>query len=1072
MIKQLQDQNAKWHLKIWVILIYLATPLFSNAHFQNNIEINGTVLDETGNPLGGATVTVKNTATTTTTNETGNFSIKVPENGAVLVISFVGYENYEVAADQSPLNIIMTRTGHTSDEVVIIGYGTQKKSNLTGSVSSVNVGKLNDIPVSNLSNALAGRAPGVNVTNTSGLAGASSRIRIRGSFRDPLYVIDGIIKEKSDFDALDPNEIDQMSMLKDAATASIYGSRAGNGVIVITTKKGSAQKPSFNFQTSYTVAEPTKKLLANLTTAKDELIYQNRVEEFLGRPAPNGPTEFAYFEDKHYNVNDWIWRKPTTQKYMLSVSGGSEKIQYYTLLGYTGEKGSYVNLDYGKFNIRSNVTAKLTNAITLNVNIGASQQNHDRFFWPFSPDDDYNVADLYRVTFNWPKLYPFYTDELGNPANTITPYPVQTPMGSWQAWNVIDQVTGDRYINTRKRQANTIATLDFNLNKITEGLGAKLVANYEANDYMRKWYMTFQNNYVFNQADPDNNRFIPGPPDPNKINVFTFSNNAPFLRYNVENGWKYQLNAYLTYNRRFGNHHIDATGIFEQAQNRLYNVSAQRNSPITSIDQMYAYSNAVENREANGYERVGARHSWIGRASYNYSDKYIAEFSFRYDGNPLFSPEKRWGFFPSISLAWRVSQESFFDNVSWLSDLKVRASYGSTGNDIDVNSNNIPAFSYLNRFQNAGGYIFGDQLYNTITPGATPNPFITWATIRNFNVGIDFATLQSRLSGKLDFFVNKMENILGSRTVTIPDSYGQVLAPENYAARSFRGGEIELAWRDVIGTNITYGVYANMGYAKDRWDILDEGPQFQPGGVQHWQTQVGYSSNRLIGLKALGIIRTQEQLDKLIADGFTQYGRKPYLGAILYEDIRGDNYADGADGKIDNNDYQVLSNNGNPRINYGLGFNVGWKGFTIDAHFQGVGAYDRLISNLDGLGMRQHGGNFRVYYPIWANDVWTPETPDAKYPRPVGSNWQESGTGPSSFWLRNGAYLRLRNLNIGYNLPGLWMQKLSLQGAQIFLNGTNLFTVSKMNEFHDPEQDNYDSYPVMKTFTIGLNLRF
>ena len=263
-----------------------------------------------------------------------------------------------------------------------------------------------------------------------------------------------------------------------------------------------------------------------------------------------------------------------------------------------------------------------------------------------------------------------------------------------------------------------------------------------------------------------------------------------------------------------------------------------------------------------------------------------------------------------------------------------------------------------------------------------------------------------------------------------------------------------------------------MGYAKDQWDKIDEDPIFGEGGLRESESRIGQPLNRIFGLKSLGIVRTQEQLDDLLAQGLTQFGRDPYLGGLYFEDIRGDGYSPGPDGKIDGNDFQLLSTKAAPRINYGFGINLRYGNFTLDSHFQGVSAYDRIISNQEGPGMRQYGGSVRPYYPIWAGDVWTPENPDAKYPRVVGSSWYESGTGATSFWIYNGAYLRLKNLNLGYNLPTQVLNTIGVSSAKIFFNATNLFSISEVNEFHDPEQANYDSYPVMKTFALGMNFNF
>ncbi len=1045
---------------------------------QQLVTVTGKVTDPQNLPLPGVTVFLKGSSQGTVTDVDGVYSLTNVPGDATLLFSFVGMKSKEVAVSgQTQINVVLEEETIGIDEVVAVGYGTQKKVNMTGAITAVKMEELSNISTTNVSNTLAGRAPGVNITGNSGLMGATSDIRIRGGFGEPLFVIDGIVRDKEAFDALEVNEIDQLSFLKDAATASIYGSQAGNGVVLVVTKSGEKQKPMFNYQGSYTFMTPTQELFSDKTTAIDELIYQNRVAEFQGLEAPNGDKEFAYFKDKNYNVNDYIWQTPWNQKHSMSVSGGNDRVTYYALGSYIGEEGSYKNLENDKFNLRSNVTALITDKIKMNLNVSANLQNQKRFYWPFSDDDEQTIGDLYRCTFNWPKTYPFYLYEDGTPANEVTDFPVQTPMGSWQAWNVIDQVIGDRYIKTRKREVNAILSFDIDLGDFIPGLSTKVVGNYISNDYMRKKYLTYQHNYVWAAANPDDNRFIPAPPDPNAMNTFTFSQNQEFLSYNVKTLWSEQFNWFLNYNNSFGKHDIAATVVWEQASNGGEIVEAKGEDPLTNYDQMFVYSTDAERRWGDAYEVTDGRLSWIGRFNYTYNQKYIAEFSFRYDGNTLFPDGKRWGFFPSVSAGWRISEESFMDDFSgWLDNLKIRASYGTTGNDLDVNNNEITPFSYMHVYQSGSSYIWGDNLNLGITPGATPNPFLTWATSTTYNGGIDFTVLNNKLSGSIEAFYKKEEDILGSRLVTIPDTYGQDLAPENYAARSWRGFEFNAIWRNkAFGGKVDYSVYGNIGFSKDQWDVIDQSALYSPGGNLEEFSKIGKPLNRLTGYKTIGIIRTQEQLDELLGAGFTQFGRDPYLGGLYFEDVRGDGYSPGPDGKIDSNDIQVLSDNGAPRINYGFGGSVTWKGITVDMHFQGVGMYDRMISNLGGQdygGIRQYGGTVRPYYPIWADDVWTPENPDAKYPRVVGNSWYESGTGNQSFWIKNGSYLRLKNLNIGYQIPQNWISGFKISSAQVFFNGTNLFVLSAMTEFHDPEQDCYDSYPLMKSFTFGLDIKF
>ena len=1043
---------------------------------QQKKKISGVIVDDTGLPVIGANIVLKGGAGVgTITNIDGEFTLEEIPDGATLLISYIGYLDQEilVTKDKNTYQITLHEDTQKLDEVVVVGYGVQKKVNMTGSISNVKSEDLSVIPNTNLSNSLAGRAPGATITGNSGLMGASSEIRMRGGFGDPLFVIDGVIRDKEAFDNLEPYEIDQMSFLKDAASASIYGSAAGNGVVLVTTKGGvKNQKPVFNYQGSYAFSKPTQELFADRWTAIDDLDYQNAVARFQGTKEPNGEAEYAYFRDNNinYNVNDYIWQNPWNTKHSLSVTGGSEKVQYYVMGSFLAEEGSYVSLENKKFSLRSNLTVELSKYIKMNVNLDANQSNDKRFYWPFSDDDDQAVYDLYRCTFNAMKTTPFYSNLDGTPSATITDYPIYQDYGSWQGWNPVDQVVGNRYLKTRRRNMNGIVSFDFNLDFITKGLSTKIMGSYIGHDYNRKRFMTFQKNYKFQQADPEGNRFLPAPLNLNEFNTFNFSQNYENLDYRAKQLWTEQFNWFVNYANTFGKHDVNAMVVFEQASNGGEWIQAKGEQPLSNLDQMFNYSSDAERRWGNAEEYTGGRLSWIGRFNYTFDQKYIAEFSFRYDGNTLFPDGHRWGFFPSVSAAWRLSEESFMENTTdWLSNLKLRASYGTTGNDLDVNDEEIAAFSYLQKYNKGGNYVFGNNLANTITPGATPNLTLTWATSKTVNGGLDFGFFT------VDAFYRKETDILGARTVTIPNTYGQTLAPENYAERSWRGGEIALTWMDKAANGeIDYSAYVNLGFARDKWDVLDVSATYQEGGALHALSPVGKADGILTGLIADHLLTDPAEVEALKAKGFKQYGRDPYLGGILYKDTRGDGYTEGPDGRIDGNDaYNLLSENGTPRINYGFGGNIKWKGITVDVHFQGVGKYDRFVGGVDG-GFYQHGGAVRPYFPIWTSDkVYDPDlNPNGVYPRIVGNGWYESGAGNTSYWMRNGAYLRLKNLNIGYDLPKAILRPLGLTHAQVFANATNLFCISDVTEFLDPEQKYYDSYPLMRTFSFGLNFSF
>lgn len=1034
---------------------------------QQGKNIIGTVVDPTGEPIIGASIQEKGTATGTITDIEGNFSIHL-SNSTTLVISYIGYETQEINTNgKSAIKVVLQEDTKVIDEIVVVGYGTQKKVNLTGSITAIKTSDLENIPVSNLSNALAGRAPGVTITNNSGFAGASSSIRIRGSFGEPLYVINEVIRDKTSFDALDPNEVESINILKDAASASIYGSKAGNGVVLVTTKKGREQKPMFQYKGSFTAASTTRPIQD--FSATDELIFLNKVAAYQNQhleiPDPNfqlpyGPDIFDYFKDKSYNINDLIWQNPWNQEHNISVNGGSERIIYYMMLGYHGEEGSYQNTNYDRFNFRSDITAKITDAFKVNLNLSGNQRNYKRFYWPYDWDaESMTLSDFYRTTFNQSRLRPWYVDELGNPSNSRTDYPVA--MGGSHFGEL---VMGDGYEKTVARNFEGILRFDLDMSKLVEGLSTAVIGQFNASDKNRKRFAPFNKSYVFQGGSVDN-IFIPGPINPDKVNTHNLGNTYENIQENIWLNQSYQFNWMLNYNRSFGKHQVSGMLAYEISESQSKYVSGGAEDLLTSsIDQIFVSSTDAVHRYFNGNEGEGARLSWIGRFNYNYADKYIVEFSFREDGNAKFGPGRRWGFFPSVSLGWRISNEKFMEPIDWLSNLKLRGSYGTTGDDSDTSASdgNLAAFGWRNKFQTAGGYMFGDTYHPGITIGSTPNPFLSWATLKVYDVGIDYGFLNNSLVGEVDFFHKKKTNILQQRTASLPDTYGRGKAAENYAEQTWTGFEISLRYSNHIN-KLNYSVHANMGYATNKWTKYDE-----PANLPEWKSRVGHPNGYITGYIAEGIIRTQEQLDAL-PEGFTQFGRKPELGQILYRDIRKANEELGADGKVDSNDWDYLSRKADPRINYGFGLNLSWKGLSIDALFQGVAGYDRMVKTNNGNGVFQVSD--RPYFQLWTENTWTPETPNAKYPAATGEWTEVYGAAGSTFWIRNGAYLRLKNLNIAYTLPKQWYSKWGFSQIQIFGNGTNLFSISGMDEY-DPEQDKLDSYPIMRTFTIGLNVNF
>jgi TonB-linked SusC/RagA family outer membrane protein len=1020
---------------------------------QQERKISGKVTDASGTPLPGASVVVKGTTTGMITDNSGNFSINIPEN-AILQFSFVGMKSLEInVGNRETINMALTEEVVGLEEVVTIGYGTQKKVSLTGAITNITSDKLELIPTSNLSNTLAGRVPGVTISSNSGFVGATSDILIRGkgtyNNTTPLYVIDGIISDKTSFDVLDPNEVDNISFLKDASSASIYGSRAASGVVLVMTKKGKVQKPVFRYQVSTSTERPTRPLQSY--TASDQIKYQNDVAITYGNPVPNSQEVIDYFKDKSYSLLDYIWRNPTSQQHDLSVNGGTENLTYYMMVGYNKNLGSFYNCDYSRYNFRSNVTAKINKYLSVNLNLSGNQREGNRFYWPYDDPESTTLQDFYRATFNWQKLWPFYVDKSGNATNDRS---VGYPVGV-EGWHPIELVYNGGYRKMVYRTLNSIIRIDLKIPYI-DGLSTSFQANYTANDYNGKNFVKFNKQYAFQRASTTN-PYVPAPINPINENVMNLSRSYEGIDENATFSNSYQLNWFLNYDKIFGKHAISGMLVYEQQGTKGKNFGGQANQLLSSsIDQIFATSVSADKRYFDGSEHEYARASWIGRLHYEYAGKYIAEFSGRYDGSYIFPENTRWGFFPSGSVGWRINKESFFD-VPAISNLKLRGSIGNSGND------NVSAFQFQNNYVIGNSYAFGNGINTGIQPGTPPNPYITWEKSTNFNVGIDFGLFNNKLTGDVDYFYRYSYDILKERTRVIPATYGANLSSENYAKMDVRGFEFSLNYNGKIG-NFNYTVGGNMGWAKDKVLAIDE-----PAGMEAWRSAIGHPMDRIWGYDDFGILRTQNQLDALPA-GFTQWGSKPQLGAILYKDIRGANRSPGADGNIDANDMTFLSDNAIPRINYGINLDGEWKGITLNLLFQGVGAYDKILSTKDTPNGGVFQGGQRPYFEIWTQH-WTPETPNAPYPRAATYSWNPYGIYGSKFWIRNGAYLRLKNINLAYTLPKSWTNHILVNNCQVYLNATDLFCISGVSET-DPEQYMMDSYPIMKSFTAGLKITF
>ncbi|WP_114781867.1 SusC/RagA family TonB-linked outer membrane protein [Botryobacter ruber] len=1001
-------------------------------------DVRGKVVDDKGDGLPGVTVLVKGTGNGTVTDIEGNYSLAARED-AVLVFTFVGYNAQEVPVGKRALiNVTLTPDQKQLEEVVVTGYRTQARGTVTGSVAAVNSKEFQDVPVDNLSNALAGRLSGVTITQGAGTPGMESSIRVRaqGTFNnaDPLYVIDGIVSDKFAFDALSPNVVENISVLKDGASAAIYGSRAANGVVLVTTKRGADGAPRFSYSGTVGVQTPTK--IPETLNAYEHASQINHQLRYNNIPESNSKyytqDELEYFKNNSWNWVDEMWRDPISTQHTLDVRGGSDKVRYFMGGSYNYATGSFDNLDYKKLTLRGNIDVSVTKNLKVSLDFNADRRNTNGPSWQAG---NWRQEDLYKALLVRPSLVP--------------PYINGQPVGNWVEWHpgvVIDRSKAG-YIENEWTGMNAIVSLNYKV-PFVEGLGLKTSINGYKRDRYNKQFNLPYDMTVFNTLG-EHNHIVGDVPVDSKTRAA-----QEFLQSRYDKMERYQFNTQLNYQRSFGDHNLDGLLVYEQAEQDDTWFNGRRDEFLSpAVDQFVA--GGTVNSQVDGRQSQSARISYVGLVGYNYAQKYLLEASFRYDGSVIFAPERRWGFFPSASAGWRVSEESFFrDNVGFINDLKLRASVGMLGND------NVGDFQWQQSFSIPDGAIF-DNPTRGLQPGVLANRNITWEKSLSYNAGIDTRFLNNKLNLKLDAFYRNTYDILGSRQLSIPSTFGANMPDENYQEVDSRGFEIELGYNNKFGAGkntVNYFVRGNFGYATNEVIKYDQGENTRP-----YQSVIGRPIGGIRGYVATDIIRTQDDLDAL-PSGYTILGAQPQLGMLNYKDLRGPN-SDEPDGRITSDDMEFIADYRVPPMNFGFSLGASWRSLSIDALFQGVAGSYAMLSTV-GRDIQARTEESSMAY--WA-DSWSPENPDGQYPGYRGGGYRTRFP-ESTFWLQDLSFMRLKNLTISYSLPKKLTQGLKIENTRVFFNGTNLLTLYSGTKLYDPEINTINSYPMMKNYSIGLNI--
>lgn len=1014
---------------------------------QQGRKVTGTVVDQSGLGVPGAAVLVKGTATGTVTDIDGNFSLEVPDH-AVLVISYVGMKDEEiVVGKQSTIRCTLKESNIGLDEVVVVGYGTQKKATLTGSISSVGGEDLKKVAAVNMTNTLAGKTAGVIANVRSGEPGednASITIRGAGTFgsTSPLIVVDGIADR--DFSRLNPEDIESISVLKDAS-AAIYGARAANGVILVTTKRGKEGKTALTYNGRVGFSQPTR--VPQMLNSHQYMTYINEYQAGHGATATFTDQQIQWAQDgtnpyQYPNTNWWdtVSKDWATQtEHSVSISGGNDKVSFYTSAQYMWQDAIYKKSaqDYGQFQLTSNIDAKVGKYIKVGLDILGRQEKRKRgvfetnylfdFFMKCKP-----IVGAYSPDGQYPLVGLEYAST--NPALMVTDDP-------GQAKNIYN------YLNVKP-------TIRIDMDFITKGL---YLEGYAAMDFSFRNGKTLNHPYnVYEYVSSGQEaqgvwgEYVNRRDQTGAISVYSWSDNSSRIT----------LNGRLGYARTFNDvHKVDAFVAYEQSIYNFNSLTAYRTNYIsTEIPEINAGSDNPEDQSNSGYSTKTARQNIFGRINYGYKDKYLAEVTMRYDGSMNFAPGHRWGLFPGFSLGWVMSEESFWENVKPVVNFfKLKGSWGQMGND------NITAFQYLSQYLfNSSSIQFGET-NKGLYLSRTANPAVTWETARTTNLGFSAQFLDGKFSLDADYFFSKRSDILIYRNASIPDYSGLSLPVENIGKMNNKGIELVASYQD-RNDDFSWGVTGNFTFAKNKVVYQDEA-----SNIVDWQRVTGHAYGGLKLYNALGIYQTQEQIDNSPHLAGTQ------VGDLQYEDIDGD-------GQItEDQDMRYYENySATPKIIYGFTLNGAWKGIDLNIFFQGQAMAHQLIQPTMNMLTDFYDGR-------WISTNTAEQNADARWPRACinDSGYMDDVNGKAStWWLRNAAFLRLKSVEVGYTLPKAITQKAAIERARIYVNANNLFTLDHI-DVCDPEVASYYNddgylvssggilgYPLQRTINVGVNVTF
>lgn len=987
-------------------------------------KVNGKIVDATGEPIIGASVKVEGTTDGTISDLDGNFSLDVPSGDVVLEVSYIGYETQKLKAQSGKLlAVTLKEDTQTLEDVVVVGYGVQKRVSVTGSMATTQGSDLAKVPATNITNTLAGRLPGLISYNRSGEPGYDdAKLLIRGASTtgdsSPLVVVDGVADRAGSLGRLDSNDIESITILKDAS-AAIYGSRAANGVILVTTKRGKTDRLTVNYNGNVGLSSPT--ILPEMC---DSWQYAELINEIT--PNTYSADDIQKYRDGsdpvgHPNVDafDALLKQAVQTQHNVSVSSGGKYVSFYASLGYKYQDNYYKNSasNYSQYNFRSNVDFTPHKDVKIGMNVAFRQEDRN------SPV--YGSEDIWRYMIKYNPMVNIWHPgtDLGN---------VSSKQDNFSPATGLDDTMG--YQRDRQSYLNADLTLHWDLPWITEGLSVDAGLYIDRDDVFLK---KFQKKYYLYEKNGDE--------------LTPREQGSNILDQNMHQKLGITMNARLNYKHTFNEvHNLNVFVAYEQYQSRYDYMQGRRQDFISSsIDELFAGS--INSATNDGKATETARMNYFGRLDYDFKGKYLFQFNWRYDGSENFPKGKRFGFFPGVSMGWRISEEGFWkDNVSWMDYLKIRASWGQMGND------KVDAFQYMTTYTFDNPAILGGGIESGLWLQRTANPNITWEVANTYNIGIE-AKFLGNFNFEADFFKTKRNNILATRNAAIPEYAGLTLPDENIGICSNIGTEMTLGYTKQLNKDWRIMASGNFTYNHSTIDFIDE-----PESTLEWQKRTGLSigtdKDMYLMYEADGIFRTQEELDSY-----------PHLAEARVGDVRFKDVND--DKTIDGNDKVRQDKPAIPRIMYGINLGVDYKNWSLNMLFQGAAQVWQYTFMEAGT-----IGNFtKDFY----DNRWTENNIDAKYPRTYNRDATATGGGSyrNSFWLNDASYLRLKSIELAYELPAAWLKSTPISNVRLSLSGYNLFTISGIRNIDPETQENSQGWaawntPQSKVYNFGINVTF